>query len=184
MDEADLRVGEEEDSRLARILADIANQVTVGIEMVADFPTNNHDSKMAILDTKVWKCPDQGLIMYKHYEKSVSNRDVLHAHSAQSATCKKNVHVQEVLRRMLNTSTSLNWEEYGAPVVSDYMLRMKNAQYDEVYRKNTLKHASRIYQKKLEESATGIRPLYREKQWKRVEQKKEKKEKKKNWSKL
>ena len=50
--EAELRVGEKDDTRLARILGDIANNVTVGIEMVADFPSNNNDNKMAILDTK------------------------------------------------------------------------------------------------------------------------------------
>ena len=131
--------------------------------MVADFPSNNSDKKMAILDTKVWKCADKGFIMYEHYEKAVANKDVLHAQSAQSASCKKNVHIQQVLRRMLNTSSRLNWEEHGAPFVTDYMLRMKNAEYDKAYRKNILLHASRVYSKKLEDSQSGAGPIYREK---------------------
>ena len=63
-------------------------------------------------------------IMYQHYEKAVSSRPVLHAESTQSCECKHNVHVQELLRRVLNTSSNLDWDIVVAPFLSDYMGRM------------------------------------------------------------
>ena len=122
MDDLDVGIGEEEDARLARILRGIANRTMQGIEMEADFPSNNADGKMPVLDLKVWMDEDDN-IRHQHYEKAVSSRDVLHSQSAQSSSCKRNVHTQEVLRRMLNTSPELDWKTYGAPVITDYMVR-------------------------------------------------------------
>ena len=74
---------------------------------------------MPILDMNVWMTED-GVIMYKHYEKEVSSKKIMHANSAQSASCKKSVHLQEVLRRIMNTSSRLNWNEEVAQVLTDY----------------------------------------------------------------
>ena len=54
---------------------------------------------------------EEGVTVYKHYEKEVSTKKVMHANSAQAASCKKSVHVQEVLRRIMNTSARLDWKE-------------------------------------------------------------------------
>ena len=117
--ELELRQDEERDSRLAQILKDIANQVMEDIEMEADFPSNNLDGKMAVLDTKVWTCKEEGYILYQHYEKPMASKEVLHAQSAQSMTCKRSVHVQEILRRILNTSSRLDWLSYGVPCLTE-----------------------------------------------------------------
>ena len=84
-------------------------------------------------------------IMYQHYEKAVSSRPVLHAESTQSCECKHNVHVQELLRRVLNTSSNLDWDIVVAPFLSDYMGRMMQAGYGQEYRQNTLVQALGIY---------------------------------------
>ena len=46
-EEADLRRGEEKDSRLARVLRDIANDVQVGIELEEDHPSA-HENGMIL----------------------------------------------------------------------------------------------------------------------------------------
>ena len=97
-EEKNERIDECEDSRLARDLREIANHVMEGIMMEADFPSKNQDGKMPILDMKVWMCEEEGYILHQHYEKPVSNREVLHSQSAQSSGCKKSVHTQEILR--------------------------------------------------------------------------------------
>ena len=51
----------------------------------------------------------------------------------------------------MNSSKRLNWKTETAPVLTDYMLRMKNAGYTEKYRAEVLQHAFSIYDKKLEE---------------------------------
>ena len=79
--------------------------------------------------------------------KEVS-KEVLNAKSAQSMACKRSVHVQEVLRRVFNTSPRLAWDEEVAPVLTDYMGRMYLAGYAEGYRRNILDHAFRILDQK------------------------------------
>ena len=140
-----------DDKRLAVILREIANTVMDGIEMEADFPNNNVDTKMPILDMKVW-IDDQQNILYQHYEKPVASKAVLGAQSAQSAACKRSVHAVEMVRRILNTSTKLDWGEYVAPVLTNYLTRMKQAGYGEKYRKSTLLKALGMFDRMKEES--------------------------------
>ena len=62
-EEASLRRGEPIDSRLARVLKDIDNDVQPGIELEEDHPSAHENRMMPILDMSVW------MIMYKHFEK-------------------------------------------------------------------------------------------------------------------
>ncbi len=172
---------EEEDERLARVLVDIANEVLPGITMEADWPSKNNDKRLPILDMKVWMS-DQGNVMFTHYEKPMSNRAILNNKSAHPASCKRSVHTQEIIRRILNCSRELDWETETAPVISDYMLRMKKAGYEETYRKSVLTNAINIYVKKLEDEKNGIRPIHRNKNWQKDERRKAKENKRKNWA--
>jgi hypothetical protein len=180
-EEASLRRGEQMDSRLARILNDIANDVQPEIELEEDHPSAHDDGMRPILDMSVWMSPI-GIIIYKHFEKEVSNKDVMHAHSAHSAACKKSVHVQEILRRVFNTSTRLDWDEAVAPLLTDYMGRMYLAGYSEGYRRNVLQHAFRILEIKEKEVLDGVRPHYRKKEWEAEKRRVERKKRKQNWS--
>ena len=68
--------------------------------------------------------------VYEHYEKPMKNKEVIHAQSAQSAACKRSVHVNDVLRRILNTSHRLDWSTSVAPILTDYMARLFRVGYD------------------------------------------------------
>ena len=178
----EVEIGEENDEeRIAKMLKVIANEVMDGIEMESDFPTNNNDGKMPILDMKVWMSRENH-ILYQHYEKVVASKQIMNAQSAQSSTCKRNVHVREVVRRMLNTSTKLDWDSFVAPCLTDYMKRMQIAGYDERYRKNTLQNGLRIYDKMIKEQEQEIRPINRPRNWNTEERRKKKKQKKHSWS--
>ena len=63
---------------------------------------------------------DEGMLLYQHYEKDVSSKTVLNAKSAHSAACKRGVHTQEVIRRLMNSSYRLDWEKETAPVITEY----------------------------------------------------------------
>ena len=121
--------------------------------------------------------------MFQHYEKRVSSKTILHAQSAHSAPCKRSVHTQEIIRRLMNSSHRLNWKEETAPVITEYMRRMKVAEYSEKYRKNILEQALRIYDKKWEDDRKGVRPIFRPKSWKKEERKEAKNTKKQRWAK-
>ncbi len=112
----------------------------------------------------------------------MSCRSILNSQSAHSATCKRGVHTQEMVRRMLNCSRNLNWERDTVPFLNDYMRRMMEAGYKESYRKAFLTNALSIYHKKIEDDEEGKRPLFRDKNWKKEERKREKERKKKNWA--
>ena len=109
---------------------------------------------------KVWT-DESGNILYQHYEKDVSSKTVLHVKSAHSSACKRGVHTQEILRGIMNTSHRLNWREETAPVLSEYMARMKAAGYKEKYRKAVLTHALGIYDRKWDEHRKGNPPIFR-----------------------
>ena len=177
-------VGEEgnDDKRLANILKDIANDVQEGIKMEEDYPSKNENGRMPILDMSVWTDEETGFIMYAHYEKPMASKLIMHAQSAQSSSCKKSVHTQEVMRRLLNSSVRLDWDTEVAPVITEYMGRMKKAEYDEIYRKRVLDKALSIYDKMKREDAEGITPLNRPREWKRDERRKKKFKKKHNWA--
>ena len=86
-----------------------------------------------------------------------------------------------MIRRILNCSSKLNWERDTAPVITEYMLRMKIAGYGEKYRENVVRKALFIYKKKVKDDKQGVRPIFRPKFWKREERKKQKEIKKKEW---
>ena len=73
----------EADARLALVLRDIADDVKVDgcWKMDADCPSWNTDSKMAILDMKVWMGPDIR-ILYQHYDKDVTSKQIINTGSA------------------------------------------------------------------------------------------------------
>ena len=86
------------------------------------------------------------------------------------------------MRRLLNSSTRLNWDEEIAPVCSQYMARMMQAGYSENYRKNILTKALRIYDKMTKDDQEGVRPMYRPKDWQAIQRRKDKVNKKHEWS--
>ena len=121
-------------------------------------------------------------ILYQHFEKKVASKQVLSANSAQSSACKRSVHTQELVRRLMNTSTRLDWDLSMAPVLDDYMKRMQIAGYGEEYRRNVLVRALAIYDRKVREHSQGIQPLHRPRCWQAEERKKNRRKKKYSWS--
>ena len=171
----------EADARLAVILRDIADDVKEEIKMDADCPSWNTDSKMAILDMEVWMGPDNR-VLYQHYEKAVTSKQILNAGSAQSGMCKRNVYVREIIRRILNTSERLEWNAHVTPVPTDFTKRMELAGYNQTYRKNTLQHALGIYDGMKQDHELGTKPLNRPKTWQCEQRERKKKKKRSNWS--
>ena len=181
IDEDFIQLDETEEARVARVLKSIANSVQDGIIMEEDSPEKHENNKMGVLDMQCW-INEEGYVLYEHFEKAVSSKLAIKANSAQSENCKRNMHVQELARRILNCSPRLDWQEHVAPVLTDYMCRMMVGGYPETYRRQTLKHAIGIHTKMKEEDSKGIRPIYRPKDWQVDERRQKKKNKKHNWS--
>ena len=159
-------------------LLQIANSVLDGIEMERG---KEEGGKLPILDMQCWI--EEGVAYYKHYEKPVASKQVIPSRSAHSNKCKRSVHISELVRRCLNTSKELEWKEYFAPALEDYMKRMMQAGYQEKYRRDVLANAIHIYERKVSDSEAGGIPLNRASSYQRVERRREKQKKKKNWNK-
>jgi hypothetical protein len=170
-----------DDARTAEILKHIANDVMEGIIMEEDYPSKNENGKLAILDMNVWLDSNHHMV-YQHYEKPTASTQVLSEQSAQSAACKKSVHVRELVRRLLNTSRKLDWDSNTAPILTEYMGRMLIAGYNEGYRRSCLGHALRIYDSMVLDDIEGRRPIHRPKDWNREERRIDKQNKKYSWS--
>ena len=130
---------------------------------------------------KCWINED-GNAVYKHYEKDVSSKLLISSRSAHSDGCKRSVHISELVRRMSNTSRKLDWDQFVAPVLTDYMRRMMAAGYHQEYRKNVLLNAFAVFDSKVQKDISGQCPLNRPPTFKKIERKKQKAWKKKNWS--
>ena len=130
---------------------------------------------------KVW-LDGECFAVYKHYEKPVTSKKVVHAQSALSAQCKQSVHVNEIVRRILNTSSKLDWNDTTAPLLTDYMMRMKEAEYSEKYRKIVLEKAFKNYDRMVKDEEEARRPMHRPKHWQKEERLKDKRRKKHTWA--
>ena len=172
--------GETDEQRTARTFKEIANHVQDSIVMEEDYPGRNSDGKLPILDMKVW-IDEKHFVVFQHFEKPMANRQILQSQSAQSDKCKRSVHVNELVRRILNTSARLDWSEFVAPILTDYCVRIRQAGYDEIYRKRTIEQALRIYDRLVDNEKEGIRPVHRPKDWCPDERRKRKERKKHSW---
>ena len=100
----------EDDRRTALVVKDMANSVHPMIQMEEDFPSNHVDGKLPILDLKC-SMDDETLIQFEHYEKPTASRLVLSAQSALPMKQKRNIHINECVRRLRNCSPEMEWEE-------------------------------------------------------------------------
>ena len=178
---AECKNEDDDDKTVAKELTEIANQIIDGIKMACDLPSNHTNMKLPILDMEVW-LDEEGNVLHNHYEKKVSSKLVISQRSAHSNASKRSVHIQELTRRMYGTSRELDWDENVAPVLSEYCGRMMAGGYSEKYRKNIVKHALVIYDDKIRKNDAGEVPLNRPKGYKKIQRRKEKRRKKRNWS--
>ena len=81
--------------RTARIIASITNSLEDGIKVTCDWPDNNCDGRMPVLDLKVWidhteECP---VICYSFFKKEVASKFTILKRSAVAESCKKAIFV-------------------------------------------------------------------------------------------
>jgi hypothetical protein len=124
-----------------------------------------------IIDIFLYFCIHKILSTYFLYS-------IFFAQSALSAQCKQAVHVNEIL----NTSKRLDWNDNTAPLLPDYMMRMKEAEYSENYRRIVLEKAFKYYDKIVQDEEDDRRPMHRPKHWQKEERMKEKRRKKHTWA--
>ena len=164
------------------IVKDTGNQIHRSIEIEVDYPSNHRDRKLPILDLKVWleELNNKHYIKHEYYHKDISSKAVVNARSAISWKNKRTILVQQTIRIMRNCSRDLPWENV-CKHLNEMMKRLQFSGYDKKFRYEVIISALKAYRIMKEKGITGERPLYRNKNWRRIERKDEKENKKRNW---
>ena len=110
----------------------------------------------------VWFC------MIEFYSKDVASKSVINARSVLPWNCKRTILTQEVLRILLNCSRELSWETVVGHV-NDMMLRLQYSGYGQEFRTEVVRSALNSYNRLMELDASGKKPLYRPRDWRRLE---------------
>ena len=82
----------EDDRKTALVIKDIANSVHPMIQMEEDYPSNQSDGKLPILDLKC-SIDSKMMVKFEHFEKPTASKLVLDARSALPMKQKRNIHI-------------------------------------------------------------------------------------------
>ena len=99
----DLKEGKSRTERTAIILIEIMNSILPFLKFTLEIGDQFKDNKLPTLDLKLWM--ENGLIEFEYYEKPMSTNLVVHAKTALSENTKFSSLTQEVVRRLLHTSS-------------------------------------------------------------------------------
>ena len=106
-----------DDERTMLRLQEIANLIHPSIQLTVDYPSNNENGRIPILDTEQWieEVNVAGVkkhqILHSHYSKSMANKLVIHRNSALSDNTKMAILVADLLRIMKNVSKLCSEQE-------------------------------------------------------------------------
>ena len=177
---------QEADERTMKKLQSIANAIHPSIQLTIDYPSNNVNGRIPILDTEQWLEPVefQGRtkvhVLHSHYSKPMANQSLILRKSAFPYKSKMNVLVADLVRVMRNVSRKCNPGERLQKVQS-FMNRMQFSGYTKKERYEVFTKAKKRYDEMLRKSAENVKPLYRSKTWHKEERNIVKRDKKNNW---
>ena len=171
----------EKDEMTFKIVSLIGESIHESIKLEYDVPSKHIDSKIPILDTKIWierKSDDEYNIMHEYYTKEVASPLLISMRAANPWKQKRTILTQFCLRIMLNCSPSLPWGR-----VTEHLERashrMQASGYERKTRYEVIRSAICAYQGIVREHETGRQPMYRKSEDKRIERRESKRLKRK-----
>merc|ERR1712082_587501 len=138
------------------------------IQWTYDCPSLHRDGKVPILDLKVWS--EGKKILYQFYKKEVASPFVVLARSALPERTKRDTLFMEGMRRLVNCSVDLPWED-KAKFLSDFSNAMRISGNGIKYRSQVIKGAINMYNDLINERGGQIHRTYREIKTKKAAQK-------------
>ena len=102
----------------------------------------------------------------------MASRMTVHAKTAIPESQKRNIITQEVIRILKNCSRELSWE-IKVKHLEQLSLRLQYSGYDMKFRREVIDSGVKAYRKMIENDKQNVIPLYRTREWKRMEEKSE-----------
>ena len=160
----------------------LANTIHPSIQVTIDYPTNHHDAKLPSLDLKLWteQRNNHTVIVHEHYCKDVASKAVINARSAVPWKNKRTILTQEILRILRNCSIDLPWERVSEHV-TEFTARMQYSGYSQEFRAEVVKSALHAYDQMKARDNAGDEPMYRPREWRRVERAEARRDKRGSW---
>ena len=125
--------------------------------------------ELSQLDVKVSvNCMENNRIDFEFFEKPTKNPRVILVDSAMSLAQKRTILTQECLRRLRNTKIALGVETQKIHL-DKFMLKLKNSGYSQKFRTEILDSGLKAFQKMVDEDKSGIKPMYRSREWNKDE---------------
>ena len=152
------------DERTMKELQRIGNQIHPSIQVTVDYPSNNPNGRMPVLDTEHWleeieiDGAKRTQVMHSHYSKPMANPYVIHRNSAISDRSKLNILTADLVRVMRNVSTQCTTDERNSKI-QFYMSRMQYSEYNAEERVNVYRAAKKKYNEMIRKDTEGVTPL-------------------------
>ena len=108
------------------------------------------------------------------------NKKVILSNSAIPSKQKRTILTQECLRRLRNTQVDLG-KDVQIKHLNNFMIKMRDSGYSALYRKQVLSSALNAFEKMVKDDQSGVKPLYRDKNWNKESRMEQKKDKQTNW---
>ena len=125
-------------------ICNVANHVEPMIQFTYDIPMSYPDSKLPVLDIKLWLDPSVEA-MYEFFEKVTKNDKVILASSAIPRNQKITILTAEAVRRLRNTSRKLG-SSIQNKHLNDFTVKLKDSGYSAKDRKEIIVNAKKIFQ--------------------------------------
>jgi hypothetical protein len=93
---------------------------------------------------------------------------------------KRNIHINECVRRLRNCSPEMEWEE-KREFLQDYVVRLYHAGYTEQFRCDVVRQSLARYEGMIRADRDGQHPLYRERDWQESDRRQQRQKKKTSW---
>ena len=141
-----------------------ANTIHPSIQVTIDYPDNNANGRMPVLDTEQWmqEVVIQGerklQIMHSHYRKPMANVALINKNSAISDRSKENILVADLVRIMRNISNMCEESERKSKI-QFYINRLQYSGYESNERVNIYKKAKSIHKDMIRKDNEGITPM-------------------------
>ena len=128
--------------------ANTTGNIHQSITVKSDFPSKNTDGKMPLLDVKLWVHEEQ--IKFGLYSKEMSSKFFIPFRSAHSQSMKRRMLANEGLRRLLNMSPDLHWNN-SVKIMDEFVVKMYRSGYPSSWRTKAVKSALNMHKDMIQE---------------------------------